>query len=172
MPSLSLPFCNVPGFQPSSGDLARYLEQRGELSKPWNLQMLRLQKLKEAEEMEPEDHRQSAGAHADLCVWGSTRKAEKRCSVESIGCRTMDRPGCRGCDDDARLEHWAFPLILHPGQSLYGLVPPLRLLAPEAAPGCRGPRTRSAAGAGVVSEQVETDAEGIWVGCRPGSVSC
>ena len=33
---------------PSSSEIARYLEQRGELSKPWNLQMLRLQKLKEA----------------------------------------------------------------------------------------------------------------------------
>ena len=32
----------------SSAEIARYLEQRGELSKPWNLQMLRLQKLKEA----------------------------------------------------------------------------------------------------------------------------
>ena len=37
-----------PEFQPSSDDLARYLEQRGELTKPWNLQMLRLKKLKEA----------------------------------------------------------------------------------------------------------------------------
>ena len=44
-----------PEFQPSSEDLARYLEQRGELSKPWNLQMLRLQKLKEAKEsMDPQ----------------------------------------------------------------------------------------------------------------------
>ena len=34
-----------PEFQPSSDDLARYLEQRGELTKPWNLQMLRLKKL-------------------------------------------------------------------------------------------------------------------------------
>ena len=33
---------------PSSSEIARYLEQRGELSKPWNLQMLRLQKLREA----------------------------------------------------------------------------------------------------------------------------
>ena len=35
-----------PEFQPSSDDLARYLEQRGELTKPWNLQMLRLKKLR------------------------------------------------------------------------------------------------------------------------------
>ena len=39
-----------PEFQPSSEDLARYLEQRGELTKPWNLQMLRLKKLKEAKD--------------------------------------------------------------------------------------------------------------------------
>ncbi len=32
---------------PSAAELARFLEQRGDLSKPWNLQMLRLQKLKE-----------------------------------------------------------------------------------------------------------------------------
>ena len=37
-----------PEFQPSSDDLARYLEQSGELTKPWNLQMLRLKKFKEA----------------------------------------------------------------------------------------------------------------------------
>ena len=44
-----------PEFQPSSEDLARYLEQRGELSKPWNLQMLRLKKLKEAKDsMDPQ----------------------------------------------------------------------------------------------------------------------
>ena len=33
---------------PSASELARYLEQRGELSKPWMLQLLRLTKLKEA----------------------------------------------------------------------------------------------------------------------------
>ena len=44
-----------PEFQPSSDDLARYLEQRGELTKPWNLQMLRLKKLKEAKDsMDPQ----------------------------------------------------------------------------------------------------------------------
>ena len=35
---------------PSAAELARFLEQRGDLSKPWNLQMLRLQKLKEEKE--------------------------------------------------------------------------------------------------------------------------
>ena len=33
---------------PSSADLARYLESRGELSKPWMLQLLHLTKLKES----------------------------------------------------------------------------------------------------------------------------
>ena len=57
-----------PEFQPSSEDLARYLEQRGELSKPWNLQMLRLQKLKEAKEsMDPQLYLEKVQeAHADL----------------------------------------------------------------------------------------------------------
>ena len=42
---------------PSAADLARYLEQRGDLSKPWYLQMLRLQKLKETKgEMAPQDY--------------------------------------------------------------------------------------------------------------------
>ena len=35
---------------PSSADLARYLEARGELSKPWMLQLLRLTKLKESKD--------------------------------------------------------------------------------------------------------------------------
>ena len=44
-----------PEFQPSSDDLARYFEQRGELTKPWNLQMLRLKKLKESKDsMDPQ----------------------------------------------------------------------------------------------------------------------
>ncbi|MCX5942839.1 MAG: hypothetical protein NTU65_07130 [Cyanobacteria bacterium] len=35
---------------PSSADLARYLEQRGELGKPWMWHLLRLSKLKEAKD--------------------------------------------------------------------------------------------------------------------------
>ena len=59
-------------FQPSSEDLARYLEQRGELSKPWNLQMLRLQVLKEAKDsMDPQDYvTKVQEAHADLMRLG------------------------------------------------------------------------------------------------------
>ena len=41
----------------SSVELARYLEQRGELSKPWMLQLLRLTKLKEERaSMDPQDY--------------------------------------------------------------------------------------------------------------------
>ena len=61
-----------PEFQPSSDDLARYLEQRGELIKPWNLQMLRLKKLKEAKDsMDPQLYLEKVQeAHADLMRLG------------------------------------------------------------------------------------------------------
>ena len=68
-----------PEFQPSSEDLARYLEQRGELSKPWNLQMLRLQKLKEAKEsMDPQLYLEKVQeAHADLMRLGQFWKGRE-----------------------------------------------------------------------------------------------
>ncbi|MEB3326710.1 MAG: hypothetical protein VKI39_03265 [Synechococcus sp.] len=58
--------------QPNSTDLARYLEQRGELGKPWMLQLLRLTKLKEAKDsMDPEVYLASLQeAHADLMRLG------------------------------------------------------------------------------------------------------
>ena len=61
-----------PAPQPSSAELARYLEQRGELGKPWMLQMLRLSKLKEArDQMTPETYLKSIQeAHADLMRLG------------------------------------------------------------------------------------------------------
>ena len=61
-----------PEFQPSSEDLARYLEQRGELTRPWNLQMLRLEKLKEAKDsMDPQLYLEKVQeAHADLMRLG------------------------------------------------------------------------------------------------------
>ena len=69
-----------PEFQPSSEDLARYLEQRGELSKPWNLQMLRLQKLKEAKEsMDPQLYLEKVQeAHADLMRLGQFWKGREQ----------------------------------------------------------------------------------------------
>ena len=42
---------------PSSADLARYMEARGEMGKPWVWHLLRLSKLKEAKDtMEPNDY--------------------------------------------------------------------------------------------------------------------
>jgi len=66
--------------QPSSEDLARYLEQRGELSKPWMLQMLRLTKLKEAKEsMDPGEYMAKlAEAHADLMRLGEFWKGREQ----------------------------------------------------------------------------------------------
>ena len=68
-----------PEFQPSSEDLARYLEQRGELSKPWNLQMLRLKKLKEAKaSMDPQLYLEKVQeAHADLMRLGQFWKGRE-----------------------------------------------------------------------------------------------
>ena len=69
-----------PEFQPSSDDLARYLEQRGELIKPWNLQMLRLQKLKEAKDsMDPQLYLEKVQeAHADLMRLGQFWKGREQ----------------------------------------------------------------------------------------------
>ncbi|MCP9774280.1 hypothetical protein [Cyanobium sp. WAJ14-Wanaka] len=57
---------------PNSADLARYLEQRGELGKPWMLQLLRLTKIKEAKDtMEPGQYMALLQeAHADLMRLG------------------------------------------------------------------------------------------------------
>ncbi len=64
---------------PSSADLARYLEQRGELSKPWMLQLLRLTKLKEErEQMDPVEYEQRIQqAHADLMRLGEFWKGRE-----------------------------------------------------------------------------------------------
>ena len=69
-----------PEFQPSSEDLARYLEQRGELNKPWNLQMLRLKKLKEARDsMDPQLYLEKVQeAHADLMRLGEFWKGREK----------------------------------------------------------------------------------------------
>ena len=69
-----------PAPQPSSAELARYLEQRGELGKPWMLQMLRLSKLKEArDQMTPETYLKSIQeAHADLMRLGEFWKVREQ----------------------------------------------------------------------------------------------
>ncbi|MEB3158269.1 MAG: hypothetical protein VKK03_02280 [Synechococcus sp.] len=65
--------------QPGSAELARYLERRGELSKPWMLQMLRLAKLKERrDDMSPQDYLSSIQeAHADLMRLGEFWKGRE-----------------------------------------------------------------------------------------------
>jgi hypothetical protein len=64
---------------PSSQELARYLEQRGELSKPWMLQLLRLTKLKEAKDtMDPQEFLDRLQeAHADLMRLGEFWKGRE-----------------------------------------------------------------------------------------------
>ena len=66
--------------QPSSAELARYLEQRGELSKPWMLQLLRLTKLKEAKDsLDPQEYmKRLQEAHADLMRLGEFWKGRER----------------------------------------------------------------------------------------------
>ena len=64
----------------SSVELARYLEQRGELSKPWMLQLLRLTKLKESRDsMDPQEYMHALQeAHADLMRLGEFWKGREQ----------------------------------------------------------------------------------------------
>jgi len=64
---------------PSAAELARYLEQRGELSKPWMLQLLRLTKLKESRDaMDPQEYLDKLQeAHADLMRLGEFWKGRE-----------------------------------------------------------------------------------------------
>lgn len=65
---------------PSSNDLARYLEARGELGKPWMWHLLRLSKLREQKDtMPPEEYVRSVQeAHADLMRLGEFWKGRER----------------------------------------------------------------------------------------------
>ena len=65
---------------PSSEELAHYLEQRGELGKPWMLQLLRLTKLKEAKDsMDPSEYvTRLSEAHADLMRLGEFWKGREQ----------------------------------------------------------------------------------------------
>jgi hypothetical protein len=69
-----------PSQIPSSTDLARYLEQRGELGKPWMWHLLRLSKLKEAQaSMDPDAYlEQLHQAHADLMRLGAFWKGREQ----------------------------------------------------------------------------------------------
>ena len=64
---------------PDSAELARYLEQRGELGKPWMWHLLRLSKLQEAKEsMDPQQFMQELQqAHADLMRLGEFWKGRE-----------------------------------------------------------------------------------------------
>lgn len=64
---------------PSSADLARYLEQRGELGKPWMWHLLRQAKLREARgSMPPEQMLESIqDAHEDLTRLGEFWKGRE-----------------------------------------------------------------------------------------------
>lgn len=64
---------------PSSQDLARYLEQRGELGKPWMWHLLRLTKLQEAKDsMDPQEFvAELQQAHADLIRLGEFWKGRE-----------------------------------------------------------------------------------------------
>ena len=65
---------------PNSEDLARYLEARGELGKPWMWHLLRLSKLQERKDsLSPEDYLQHLQeAHADLMRLGEFWKGRER----------------------------------------------------------------------------------------------
>lgn len=64
---------------PGSEDLARYLEQRGELGKPWMWHLLRLTKLQEAKDsMDPQQFmHELQQAHADLMRLGEFWKGRE-----------------------------------------------------------------------------------------------
>lgn len=64
---------------PSSDELARYLEARGELGKPWMWHLLRITKLKEARhQMEEQDYLERIQeAHADLMRLGEFWKGRE-----------------------------------------------------------------------------------------------
>ena len=65
--------------QPGAHELAQYLESRGELSKPWNLQLLRLAKLKDSRNQWNQEEYLSAikDAHADLMRLGEFWKGRE-----------------------------------------------------------------------------------------------
>ena len=65
---------------PSSADLARYLEQRGELGKPWLWHLLRLTKLQEQkDQLDPAQYDALLQeAHADLMRLGEFWKGREQ----------------------------------------------------------------------------------------------
>jgi hypothetical protein len=66
--------------RPSSEDLARYLEERGALTKPWLLMQLRLSKLNEEKASMTSDEYllRIQDAHADLMRMGEFWRGQER----------------------------------------------------------------------------------------------
>jgi hypothetical protein len=64
---------------PSSADLARYMEARGEMAKPWVWHLLRLTKLQESKDsLAPDEYIERLGeAHADLMRLGEFWKGRE-----------------------------------------------------------------------------------------------
>lgn len=64
---------------PPSRELARYFEARGELAKPWSLQLLRLAKLRESRDsMDPQAYLDAVQeAHGDLMRLGEFWKGRE-----------------------------------------------------------------------------------------------
>jgi len=77
---------------PSSADLAKYLEARGQLGKPWMWHLLRLVKIKEQRDsMAPEDYVATlADAHADLMRLGHDEGDAVRHRCASLPDGTLD----------------------------------------------------------------------------------
>ncbi|SBO42856.1 hypothetical protein [Cyanobium sp. NIES-981] len=69
-----------PSRQPSSRELALYLEQRGGIGKPWLLQLLRITKLRESkDDLPPEEYLERLQeAHADLMRLGEFWKGREQ----------------------------------------------------------------------------------------------
>lgn len=65
---------------PSSEELSRYLESRGELGKPWMWHLLRLTKLRESrQDMDPDEYLERlAQAHSDLMRLGEFWKGREQ----------------------------------------------------------------------------------------------
>lgn len=75
--AIAEPMASAP--LPSSEELSRYLQARGELSKPWLWHLLRLTKLREARDaMDPEEYlARVQEAHADLMKLGEFWKGRE-----------------------------------------------------------------------------------------------
>ena len=83
------------GRPPSSDDLARYLEHKGTITKPWHLLQLRLSKLKdEKATLGPDEYlARVQDAHADLMRMGEFWKGRE---PETFGTSSADAARSHG----------------------------------------------------------------------------